>query len=59
MPDDLERLADLIRARNDADLAVARLIGRPAGPGNIGEFVAAKVFRAIVKTCGSARHATC
>jgi hypothetical protein len=41
---DLEQLAGLVRVKNDADAAIAELIGRPAGPGNIGEFVAAAVF---------------
>jgi hypothetical protein len=41
---DLERLVALIRVKNDADLAIAGLIGRACAPGNIGEFVAARVF---------------
>jgi hypothetical protein len=35
MPDDLERLAGLIQIKNEADAAIADLIGRPAAPGNI------------------------
>ncbi|HEX6519045.1 MAG TPA: hypothetical protein VF070_03405 [Streptosporangiaceae bacterium] len=54
MPGDLERLAELIRVRNDTDQAIARLIGRPAGPGNIGEFVAAQVF--AIRLMGSGSH---
>jgi hypothetical protein len=42
--DDLEQLAQLVAARNEADRQIAALIGRPAAPGNIGEFVAARVF---------------
>lgn len=54
MPDDLERLAGLIRViRNDTDRAIAQLIGRPAGPGNIGEFVAARIFAITLVTSGS------
>jgi hypothetical protein len=41
---ELDRLAELIKVKNEADLAIAQLIGRPCAPGNIGEFVAAKVF---------------
>jgi hypothetical protein len=41
---EIERLAGLIQVKNAADLAIAQLIGRPCLPGNIGEFVAAKVF---------------
>jgi hypothetical protein len=51
--EDLERLADLVRRRNEVDRAVAELIGRPATPGNIGEFVAARVFRIELVTSGS------
>lgn len=53
MPDDLERLAELVRIKNDADLAIAQLIGRPSTPGNIGEFVAASVFAIRLMTSGS------
>jgi integrase len=35
----LEQLAELVRAKNEADLSIARLLGRPALSGNIGEFV--------------------
>jgi hypothetical protein len=53
VPDDLERLAALVRIKNDADLAIARLIGRPSAPGNIGEFVAARIFAIRLMTSGS------
>lgn len=53
MPDDLERLAELVRIKNNADLAIAQLIGRPSTPGNIGEFVAASVFAIRLMTSGS------
>lgn len=43
-PNSLDRLAKLVRAKNDADLAIAELIGRPCLPGNIGEYIAAHVF---------------
>ncbi len=44
MTEDLRQLADLIRARNASDRGIARIIGRPAPMGHIGEFVAAQVF---------------
>jgi hypothetical protein len=50
---DLERLAKLIRIKNNADAAIAELIGRPSAPGNIGEFVAARVFAVQLMTSGS------
>jgi hypothetical protein len=53
VPDDLERLAELVRIKNEADLAIAQLIGRPSTPGNIGEFVAASVFAIRLMTSGS------
>jgi hypothetical protein len=52
MPD-LERLAELIQIKNNADAAIAELIGRPSAPGNIGEFVAARVFAIQLMTSGS------
>jgi hypothetical protein len=51
--DEVERLAALIREKNAADRKIAALIGRPATPGNIGEFVAAKVFGISLMTSGS------
>jgi hypothetical protein len=53
MPEDLQRLAELIRIKNDADHAIAQLIGRPCEPGNIGEFVAARVFAIQLVRSGS------
>lgn len=40
----LERLASLVRTRNDIDLEMAKLLGRPATAGNLGEFIAAGIF---------------
>ncbi len=42
--DDLRKLADLIRQRNDLEVEITRIIQRPAQVGHIGEFIAAKVF---------------
>jgi len=43
--DDLKRLAPLIRQRNDVEVEITRIIGRPAQIGHIGEYIAARVFR--------------
>lgn len=40
----LERLASLLESRNDIDEKIAALIGRPAGRGNIGEWIARAIF---------------
>jgi hypothetical protein len=50
---DLERLAELVRIKNRADAEIAELIGRPSAPGNIGEFVAAKVFAIQLMAAGN------
>jgi hypothetical protein len=54
MPDDLERLAELIRIKNEADLGIANLLGRPCERGSIGEFVAAEIFG--IRLMESAAH---
>jgi hypothetical protein len=41
---DIVRLAELIRLKNEADARIAEMIGRPALSGNIGEFVASRIF---------------
>ena len=41
---DLERLAFLIRLRNMIDAEMAAVLGRPPSPGNLGEYIASKVF---------------
>jgi hypothetical protein len=43
----------LIRDKNQVERKIAALIGRPATPGNVGEFVAAKVFDIALMTSGS------
>lgn len=42
--DPLDELAELIREKNKADLAIAELIGRPCLPGNIDEYIGVRVF---------------
>jgi len=41
----IRTLADLLNERNLLDERIAQLIGRPASPGHIGEYIAAAVFR--------------
>ncbi len=40
----MRRLAALIKERNRTDAEIAGVIGRPAHPGHIAEFVAAEIF---------------
>jgi hypothetical protein len=53
LTDELERLAKLIQAKNEADQAIAELLGRPGLTGNIGEFIAARVFSIELEKAGS------
>lgn len=41
---DLVELARLLHRRNEVDARIAALIGRPALPGHLGEWIASKVF---------------
>lgn len=63
MPDDLPRdfdllqlshLAALIRQRNKIDQEITRIVGRPALPGHVGEYIAAAIFGIDLHT--SAAH---
>jgi hypothetical protein len=42
--DDLFKLAQLIKIRNQTEIDITNLIGRPAQIGHIGEFIASKIF---------------
>jgi hypothetical protein len=42
--DQLRKLAGLLEARDQVEKQIAELLGRPPGQGNIGEFVASRVF---------------
>jgi hypothetical protein len=53
LTDELRHLASLIRKKNEVDGAIAQLIERPALAGNIGEFVAARVFGIDLERPGS------
>ena len=41
---DLQRLAHLIRERNANEVAITRIVGRPAQLGHIGEYIASRIF---------------
>jgi hypothetical protein len=53
MPE-IERLAELLQQRNQIDAGIARLIGRPALPGHVGEYIAASVFGIALHDSASA-----
>lgn len=53
--EDLARLAELLSQRNEVDRLISRLIGRPAAPGHLGEFIAARVFDLALEASASAR----
>jgi hypothetical protein len=53
LDNDVDQLVELIRVKNEADRRIAALIGRPAAPGNIGEFVAARVFGITLMSSGA------
>jgi hypothetical protein len=42
--DELRRLAELLAARDELDARIAEVVGRSARPGDVGEFIAARVF---------------
>jgi hypothetical protein len=42
--EDLVRLAGLLAARDELDAQIARVVGRSARPGDVGEFIAARIF---------------
>ncbi len=42
--DEIQRLAEFIKQRNAVEDEIAAIIGRPAHPGHVGEFVASRIF---------------
>jgi hypothetical protein len=42
--EDLVRLAKLLAARDELDARIAEVVGRSARPGDVGEFIAARIF---------------
>jgi hypothetical protein len=53
MDDEVRQLAGLVRVRNEVDHRISELLGRPATAGNIGEFVASRVFGIKLARSGS------
>jgi hypothetical protein len=50
---DLAQLAKLIKIRNQTEIDITNLIGRPAQIGHIGEFIASKVFNTSLQESAS------
>ncbi|MFQ6065374.1 MAG: hypothetical protein ACE5L6_07860 [Candidatus Bathyarchaeia archaeon] len=42
---ELERVAKLLGKRNQINLEISKIIGRPALQGHIGEYIASKIFK--------------
>jgi hypothetical protein len=53
--DDLSWLASLIKSRNTIDSKIATQIGRPAQVGNVGEYIASKIFKIALDESGKHR----
>jgi len=51
----LERLAELIRARNANEVEIAQITSRPAQIGHLGEFIAGEVFAITLERSASAK----
>jgi hypothetical protein len=51
--DDLIHLAKLVQQRNLVEREITALIGRPAGIGHIGEYIASKVFNIALEQSAS------
>ena len=47
---ELKQLAELLEKKQLTDFAISKLIGRPAIPGHIGEFIASKIFKISLET---------
>jgi Family of unknown function (DUF6998) len=55
MYEELVELAKLIRTKNSVDGKIARIVGRPALIGHVGEFIAARVFGIELHRSASAK----
>ncbi len=51
--EDLTQLAMLIKKRNLLECEITALIGRPAGIGHIGEYIASRVFHIVLEESAS------
>lgn len=45
----------LLNQRNEIDRSIAQLIGRPASPGHLGEYIAAEVFNIRLESSAAAK----
>lgn len=41
----IEKIAELLKKRNEIDREIAKIICRPSTRGHIGEFIASKIFK--------------
>lgn len=55
MDEELQKIARLIRERNSLDEQIAGLINRPMSIGNLGEYIASKIFQIQLMKSGSAK----
>src|SRR5215831_14715767 len=53
--DNLILLADLIKKRNTLETEIAKLIGRPAAIGHLGEYIASTIFNIALEESASRR----
>lgn len=51
----LSERADLSRKRNEVDAEIARVIGRPAVLGHVGEYIAAEVFGIVLESSATSK----
>lgn len=42
--DELEKIAKLLKKRNQINLEISKIIDRPALPSHIGEYIASRIF---------------
>jgi hypothetical protein len=52
---DLSWLASLMKSRNTIDAKIATMVGRTAQAGNVGEYIAAMIFKIALDETGKAR----
>jgi Family of unknown function (DUF6998) len=55
MSEELNELARLIRTKNSVDRKIAKIVGRPALIGHVGEYIAAHIFGIDLHRSASAR----
>lgn len=54
-PDELERVAELLRTRNALDTKIAQITGRPTLPGHLGEWIASRIFDIELEASAAAK----